>query len=264
MINLRLNGTARTWVLTLRARADEHHRKSNKLFEDQWSADWYDFMPRFDDYDRWYSPNFQLATAIRTQLIDERVKRFIDSVDNPLVVEIGAGFSTRYYRIGKDKSMWLDHDMGPVISARRKIDVEAPDHWFISGNILQADRWLPRLPEADPESTLFIAEGVLMFLQPKHVKDLFATLGAHAPGATAIFDVINDSYMQQASDEFDKLRAPIYWSANEQELEKMNMDVLNTSYILTEYPDRWDEIGVGRDRLTKTRSGYVVEARLTS
>ena len=105
MINLRLNGTARTWVLTLRARADEHNRNSNKLFDDQWSADWYKFMPRFDDYEQWYSPSFQLATAIRTRLIDDHVEAFIAAHDNPLIVDIGSGFSTRYYRLGKGKTM---------------------------------------------------------------------------------------------------------------------------------------------------------------
>lgn len=261
MINVRLSGIPRTFVLTLRARAEEQDR-NDALFDDPWSADWFSYMPKFDDYERWYNESFQLATAIRTRLIDDIVSDFIAAHDNPLVVELGAGLSTRYYRLDKGKTTWIEQDLDDVVQVRRKLDVDKNEHWFLAGDIADTERWMSQLPDHDPAQTIFIAEGVLMFLNPKSVETMFAALAAHYSGATMAFDVVNDGYMEHANDSFEKLNAPMKWSSDEKDLEDLGVDVLNTRYILMEHSDRWDEIGVGRDRLTKNRSGYIVEAQI--
>lgn len=261
MINLDLNGAVQTLILTLRARADEQ-AQANPLFTDASSADWYTYMPEDKKLDEWYNPAFQLASTIRTHLIDQAVDAFLESRDNPLVVELGAGFSTRYFRIGKGRSTWVELDLEEAIIARRKIDVAVENHWFISADVTDSESWLGLLPERDPADVLFIAEGLLMFLEPKAVKALFDTLADAYKGADFVFDVVNPGYIDAKNDEFEAINAPMQWGITPKELAKYPIDIRDTGFLLLEQAERWDAIGVDASKRTEDRSGYVVAATL--
>lgn len=260
MINLNLDGAVQTLILTLRARADEQAHET-PLFEDQWSTEWYKFMPDVPLLDAWYNRNFQLATAIRTRLIDDAVTDFLDSHKDALVVELGAGFSTRYFRIGKGKSTWIELDFDEAVIARRKVDMAVDEHWFIGSDMTDLE-WINLLPEVKSKNILFIAEGTLMFVDPDGIEKLMATLKDNFKGATFIFDVVNPDYIERVADDFMTINAPMQWGVKEKDLKKYGLKVKNTSYLLLEYPERWDEIGVDKSKLTKENSGYIVTATL--
>lgn len=261
MIDANLSGAARTLMFTLRARADEHTRP-DRLFDDQWSAEWNIHAPEYDDFDEWYNPVFQLASAIRTRIIDDAVNNFIDSHDNPLIVELGSGLSTRYYRCGHGKDVrWVEMDLPEAIAVRRKIDVETQNHWFLSGS-LDDDAWLTELPDVKAKDTLFIAEGVAMFLEPDTVDALFDALKNHAKGATVVFDVIHERTREQMNQAFNGLDAPMLWGVTPDDLKQYGLKVDSLRYILTEFSDRWAELDVNPESLTQERSGYIVTAQL--
>lgn len=261
MIHARLDGAARTIVLTLRARADEQDQPT-PLFYDPWSVQWLEHLPRYEDYERWYNPTFQLATVVRTRLIDDAVAAFLETHDNPLVVEFGAGFSTRYYRVGEGRTRWIDSDLEQAIVVRRKLDVERDNHWFLPADLRDAS-WMEQLPDEGAENVLFIAEGVLMFTDEATVSRLFRLLGDSFPGARFIFDVVNPGYIARVSDTFNRLQAPMQWGVREDDLPAYGLDVVQTDYLLLEYPQRWEEIGVTADKRRRERSGYIVDAVLT-
>jgi len=261
MINLRLDGAVRTLILTLRARAEEQ-KQDEPLIRDPWSADWYAFMPDSKKLDEWYNPNFQLATAIRSRLIDEAVEAFVESHDNPVVVELGAGFSTRYFRIGEGKSTWIELDLDEAISARRKLDIEIDNHWFISTDMRETD-WMNLLPDVDAKNMIFIAEGALMFLEPEAVDRLIGTLADRFSGANFVFDVINPGYLERANETTPDINAPMLWGVDVDELSRYNLSIDETRYLLMEHPERWEAIGVEKKNRKKDRSGYVVAARLS-
>lgn len=263
MINLRLDGTVRTLILTLRARAEEQLHDS-PLVDDDWSTEWYKLMPEESEdpvLDDWYNPNFQLATAIRTRLIDDAVIDFLDAHDNPLVIELGAGLSTRYFRLGKGKSTWIELDFDPAINVRRKLDIEVDEHWFIGSDIIQLD-WINLLPDVKAKNILFIAEGALMFIAPEDITNLMTTLTEKFKDATFIFDVVNPEYIEHVYDDFMAIDAPMQWGVNEKDLKQLGLKVKDTKYLLLEFPERWDEIGVDSSKRTKERSGYVITAKL--
>lgn len=261
MINAKLNGVARTLVLTLRARAEEQNQ-TEPLLEDSWSAEWYQYLPEYKDYDEWYKPPFQLATVIRSRLIDDAVNAFIESHDNPLIVELGSGLSTRYYRIGEGRSTWIELDLEEAIVVRRKMDMETDNHWFINSNLADLD-WIEKLPDLDPKNTLFIAEAMLMFTEPSAIDAFFNTLSEHFSGSSLIFDVVNPDYIETINEQFEALEAPMLWGVYPDDLAKYNLNVLNTQYLLLEFAERWEAIGVESSHRTKERSGYVVEATVS-
>ncbi len=260
MINIRLDGAVRTLILTLRARAEEQE-KDTPLVSDPWSAEWYQFMPESTQLDEWYNPVFQLATVIRSRLIDEAVEAFIEAHDKPLIIELGAGFSTRYFRIGEGKSRWIELDLEEAIVARRKMDIEIDNHWFIASDMTDPE-WFNLLPEVEPENILFIAEGALMFIEAEGVTSLMESLSKQFAGASFIFDVVNPDYIERVSEDFAGLNAPIQWGVYEDELSAYGLNVTETRHLLLEFPGRWDEIGIDKKKRTKDASGYVVASTI--
>ena len=260
MINAKLSGVARTLMMTLRARADEQQRDS-RLLDDPWSAEWYKHMPKYEDYGNWYNAPFQLATVIRSRLIDDAVTNFVETHDNPLIVELGAGFSTRYFRLGEGRTTWVEVDLDEAIAVRRKLDLDIDDHWFLAADIT-SEGWFNQLPDSEPENICFIAEGVLMFVDPEGVADMIRDLREHFAGAAFVFDVVNPEYIESVKDQFERLQAPMQWGVTEAELPDYGLDVQHVTHLLLEYPQRWSEIGVENKKRTREHSGYVVEAVL--
>jgi O-methyltransferase involved in polyketide biosynthesis len=258
MINAKLSGAARTLVLTLRARAEEQNQ-TEPLLHDSWSADWYQYMPEYGDYDEWYNPAFQLATVIRSRLIDDAVTAFIKSHDNPLIVELGAGLSTRYYRIGESASTWIELDLEEAIVVRSKVDVETDKHWFLPANIDDLT-WLEKLPEVDSKNILFIAEATLMFAEASVIETFFNILNEHFSGSSLIFDVVNPTYMESVNEQFEALEAPLLWAVYPENLKQHGLNVLNTQYLLLEFSERWEAIDIEASQRSKERSAYVIEA----
>lgn len=258
MIDTNLDGVPRTLFLTLRARADEHQRE-DALFHDEWSADWNTHAPEYPDFDEWYADDFQLTTAVRTALIDEMVKQFIEDHESPMVVELGAGLSTRYYRLGKGKTRWIEMDLPTVIAVRRKLDVETDEHWFLPAS-LEDENWMDPLPEHDPEQTLFIAEGVAMFLTQESIRKVLDQLREAYGGARFIMDVAREAYREQLNNAFDSVDAQ--WGVQPEDLKALGLDVQETKYLLLEFSERWEALGVPTQTLKQDRSGFVVEATL--
>jgi O-methyltransferase involved in polyketide biosynthesis len=246
MINAQLDGVARTMLLTLRARAEEQDQAS-PILTDSWSADWYEHMPTYDDLDAWYNAPFQLATVIRSAIIDEMASSVIEQHDSPLVVELGAGLSTRYFRIGEGKSRWIDLDMPEAMVVRRKLDMAVTDHWFIAADFVETDEWLAQLPDAKGKDVIFIAEGALMFAEKSKVEALIETLKQNYKGAMFIFDVINPSYVDRANEAFEKFEAPMQWGIEPKKVKSLGVKVDETRFLLTEYGDRVMRIQLPQD-----------------
>lgn len=260
MINANLSGASRALFLTLRARADEHKR-SDRLFDDQWSEDWHPHAPRYDDYETWYNPTFQTMCAIRTRLIDDVVTDFLAQHDSALVIELGAGFSTRYYRVGQPSHRWIDLDLPEVVATRRKIDVEVTEHWFLGADV-STEEWLAELPKFSEENILLIAEGLLMFLSAEAVAKTFQLLTDHFAGATFVFDVVNKGFFDYVNDSYRAIHMPMRWSVHERELTTYGLNVANIHYLTSQYPKRWDEAGLHAYERAEDLSGYVVVATI--
>lgn len=260
MIHVPLEGVARTLLMTLRARADEH-QQDNRLFDDEWSYEWYQWMPTYEDLDEWYSPTFQLASAIRTQIIDDITDSFINDHQDAVIVEMGGGLSSRPYRIGLERAQWVILDLPLAMSVRQKVDAQNDNLLFLSQSATD-EAWFDRLPETDEKNYLFIAEGVLMFLEKGDIKGLIEQLKTQFKNGTLVFDALRDSYRDRESENFAKLEADIQFSMDESDIKDLSIKEQSIDYLLTVHPKRWQAIGVDKERLTKDNSGFIVTAKL--
>jgi len=131
---IHLAGVARTLALTLRARADEHARP-DALFRDPLAVTWFAQLPRYADQDAWFNPAVQTSAAIRAHMYDELTERFFAAHPHPVVVELGAGLSTRYFRVGQGRACWIELDLPQAIAVRRQFDGETAEHTFLATSI---------------------------------------------------------------------------------------------------------------------------------
>lgn len=258
MINANLKGLARTAFLTLRARADEHKRP-DRLFDDPWSSEWYPHLPKYDDYEAWYDPAFQLMSAVRTRLIDDLTSDFLSDHAQATVIELGAGLSTRYYRTSRGAQRWIELDLPEVVVVRRKIDLEVAAHWFI-GSSAASDNWLTELPADAPQRVLLIAEGLLMYLPAQEVAQIFQLLSEHFSGATFIFDVVSKDYADHMQAHYKRIHAPLRWGVHERELSTYGLNISATSYLANVFPERWERLPVGEHDYPQ--GGYLVVATI--
>ncbi len=268
-----LAGLPGTLLFTLRARAEENGR-AHPLFHDPLAADWYGRVPqsaaRQQAMADAYSPVFALGTAVRTRLYDDITTRFLNQPQptnqpsQPCIVELGAGLSTRFHRLGIDRALWVEVDLPEAIAARRLVDgSEGAQHYFLS-YALGDEGWvreLKALTAVAPTRFFFIAEGVLFFLSPVEIAALFALLREHFPGATIALDVLSEQFSHATRHRFAAHDAPMQWFiGDEGELAALGLMVRNTAVIAHQFPTRWQELGFDPGQLQTTRVNLLVEA----
>lgn len=113
----KLKGVPETLLIPLWARATETQSsipivKDYKAVEMMKNID-YDFS-KFDN--TWLS---QIGVAVRTELLDNSTKTFIHKYPNAVIINIGCGLDTRFFRLDNDKIKWYDLDLPEPIRIRK-------------------------------------------------------------------------------------------------------------------------------------------------
>jgi methyltransferase (TIGR00027 family) len=143
-------------------------------------------------------------TIARTRYIDQVLGRELESGTDQVVV-LGAGYDSRAYRFHDSfpKARFFEVDYPPT-SARKVAKVAAvlgalPDHVSYLAVDLTVDTLDATLPGIgyDPKlRTLFIWEGVTMYLTPAAVDDTLAFVVARSgPGSSIVFDYVFQSIL---------------------------------------------------------------------
>ena len=237
----KLTGVPRTMLLTLKTRADEQARPC-PLFQDPLAVEWQKLFPMDEEleaiYNR-YNPLAQISWSTRAYHHDQITSRHIANHPHPVVVELGAGLSTRFHRIGQNVECWLDLDLPEVTNLRRQLDTETLQHQFISASVMDFD-WMNTIPEVAPENILFIAEGLLMYLEANQVNQLVEQMRSRFPGATWAMDVIGNYWKLSNQKMLNKIGIPLSWFVkNEEDLTAMGLQVVNANSLYQLYPERW-------------------------
>ncbi|NEQ71334.1 MAG: class I SAM-dependent methyltransferase, partial [Symploca sp. SIO2D2] len=121
---------------------------------------------------------------------------------------------------------------------RRKLDTETEQHQFISASVMDFD-WMNSVPDVSSENILFIAEGLLMYLEPNQVQQLIKKMRVQFPGATWVMDVMGN-YSKSLKQMTAKAKAPLQWFVNnEEDLTAMGLQVVNAWSLYQIYPERW-------------------------
>ena len=235
-----LTGVPRTLLLPLRGRADEQAHP-HPLFQDPLAVEWLKLVGWDRELDALYPKGnkaFSIVAAIRTYHHDQIASCHIANHSHPVVVELGAGLSSRFHRIGQNAYRWLELDLPVVTKLRHQLDIQTQQHQFISASVMDFD-WIDTLPNVAPENILFIAEGLLMYLEVNEVQQLISVMRSRFPGATLDLEVVGRSAIL-SNKIFTQIGAPLKWFVkNEEDLTTMGLQVVNSWSMYQLYLERW-------------------------
>ena len=141
------------------------------------------------------SKKLNVAMALRTRKFDRYCTSFLKENPGGTVVELGCGLSTRRSRIANNTGTWYDLDFPEVIDIRKDFFNKSDRYHFIASSVLDFE-WMNRIKEKNKE-ILFIAEGLLMYLQEEDAKNLILNLQKSFPGCYLACEVVN-SYLVKA------------------------------------------------------------------
>jgi methyltransferase (TIGR00027 family) len=133
--------------------------------------------------------------ALRARKYDTYAREFIANNPTGLVVSLGSGFDTRYWRVSDQAWNYIEVDLPAVIEAKKKVLADRLTYRLIGGSVLE-DGWLEEVRSLQDENILFLAEGLLMYLPPAEVVGLFNKLARSFSNSEIVFEVVNKRYTQ--------------------------------------------------------------------
>ncbi|HVN55960.1 MAG TPA: class I SAM-dependent methyltransferase [Anaerolineaceae bacterium] len=193
------SGASRTLWLPLLARVKEN-QQPNPLLVDRRAAqivadlqDCGQFQTDFQDMDRVADRFLQLSQLIRAKCIDDEVRLFLARFPRATIVNIGAGLDTTFDRVDNGQLTWYDLDFPEVIAIRRRYIPETLRNRYIASSVLDLS-WCDQIGDGS-HGLLFIACGVLFFLEEGQAKGLFQALVGRFPGSEIVFDGMSRVFM---------------------------------------------------------------------
>ena len=143
-------------------------------------------------------PGASNSIVARVRFFDDTVKFSIEDGIEQLVI-LGAGYDTRAYRIegmNKIKVFEIDHPATQKIKIEKIKEIfnSIPDHVTYIPLDLEVDKFGQRLLESRYDSskkTLFVMEGLLMYLSPEIVDEMLSFIVHNSgKGSAILFDYI--------------------------------------------------------------------------
>jgi methyltransferase (TIGR00027 family) len=242
-----LSGVAETLLIILAIRAFESQRPDALIKDERAevlvSQMDQDFLrkklAKIEDYS-------QVATILRSRDFDRHAQDFLARHPEGVVVHIGCGFDSRFERVDNDQVEWYDLDLPEVIELRRKlIGGEGERYHLLACSVLDS-AWLDVANAHRQRPFLFLAEGVLMYLEEAQVKSLVLTLKEHFPGAELALDTFSPflSWANNLRVTLTKVGARSHWALkHSKDLEKWSDGI----HLLDErFPYQYPEPRLGR------------------
>jgi O-methyltransferase involved in polyketide biosynthesis len=240
-----LKGIPETLLIPLWARAIEINH-SDPIFIDYKAIEMmdqikYDFH-KFDG--EWAT---QVSIAVRTEILDNATKKFMNKFPYAVILNIGCGLDTRFSRIDNGKVCWYDLDLPESIKLRKKFFKETDRYHMIAKSVFDYS-WIKEIPEGSP--TLIIVEGLFMYFKVEEVVELFKILVKSFDGGEMLVETIPPNLVKQSKKRAIikkqyKMDVQFNWGVkNGKELEKIDPRIkfIQEWHYFDYHRDRWKSI----------------------
>ncbi|MCX5468006.1 class I SAM-dependent methyltransferase [Acinetobacter nematophilus] len=167
---------ADTLLITLYAKSVET-RKKEPLINDPTACE---LVEKIDyDFSKYKNKTASsVGIAIRSTHFDQKVKRFIQQHQNPIIVFVGCGLDTRLQRIGESaqQAQFYQLDLDEVIEQRKRLLSPQENEHLIASSMLSTT-WMEQLRQNHPQGNfMFVIEGVLMYFTEAQNQQVFIGL----------------------------------------------------------------------------------------
>jgi O-methyltransferase involved in polyketide biosynthesis len=240
-----LDGVAETLMITLYARVVESQRPEPILVD----AKAVEIAAQVDYEFSKYAAGWasQLGCVIRVKEIDQLAQAFMSQHPNALVVNLGAGLCTRFFRIDNGSVHWYEVDFPEVMGLKQCLIPQGDRYHYISSSILDFS-WIDQIPFSPQQPLLILMEGVSMYLSEVGNRALLRKMSDRLAPAQMILDVLGrqakDSKSTRKHDTVSQTNASFKWGTDHpQEIEQWagNIRVAEQIFYLPQfanYPDR--------------------------
>jgi len=194
IVKQNLKGVPETLLIPLWARAVEV-KQSRPIIKDCLSAKMmeeidYDFT-KFDK--EWPT---QISVVIRTELLDKATREFISKNPDAVIINLGCGLDTRFFRLNNGKIHWYDLDLPESIHIRKQFFQETESHKMIAKSIFDYS-WIEDI-DLTNEPVLIIAEGLMMYFTEQEVKEVMSKLTNAFPEAEMLLETVPVSLVKRS------------------------------------------------------------------
>jgi methyltransferase (TIGR00027 family) len=185
----------------------------------------------------------QTGIGIRTEIIDQITTAFLAAHPAAIVVNLGAGLCTRFFRLDNGRVQWYELDLPEVIQFRRRLLPAVDRHRELTVSAMDFG-WMKSIPREPGDPVMVIAEGLLMYFPEEEVRDLVVHIGRAFPGAEMIVEAISPMLAKSSRIHplLSKTRARFRWgivSLKQAEAWAPGIRLLAEHYLFDYYPARW-------------------------
>ena len=128
--------------------------------------------------------------SLRARKYDRYAKDFLEKNPGGVIVNLGCGLDTRFFRIDDGSLILYDLDLPEVIEIKKKLLDETDRYRFVSSSVLEHG-WMDELKKKHKGPFLFLAEGFFMYLHSEDVKNIVIKLHETFPGSELVCEVVN-------------------------------------------------------------------------
>lgn len=115
--------------------------------------------------------------ALRAKIFDELIADFVNRHPDAVVVDLGAGLNSMFYRVGPPQTVdWYSVDLPRVIDLRTALLPGCGNAHPIAADLAEA-QWLDEIPRGRP--TLIVADGLFAFLTEPRIVDIVVRATEH-------------------------------------------------------------------------------------
>lgn len=137
-----------------------------------------------------------MAGAVRSANMDRGIQAFLSSHPDGIIVELGCGLETAFYRNDNGSAIWYEVDLPNVISYRRELLEESERDRYIAADGF-ADEWIRQIRTEHPNTPILVtASGLFYYFEQQKVLNLFRQLKHYGP-MEILFDTVNSKGMKQ-------------------------------------------------------------------
>ena len=197
-LNINLHGVPQTLLLPLLGRA-LLTQKPNPLIHDGYAVNLvnslnYDFNHLLTSIGEFI---ICWEIAGRAYYFDKLIKKYLQTHPRGIIVNLGAGLETEFYRVDNGQLTWIDLDLPEVINLRKKLfPPEARVH-LIEKSILDFS-WMDEVKRYGHEF-LFLAAGLFIYFKENEVKNIFATMAQQFKNSELIFTASGKNLVHRAN-----------------------------------------------------------------